>query len=231
MSYSKKKSLRLYTIIGLVAILIVVSVVIAYAVQPAPAKPAVPGVKAGDVFYYSLQGRSMFGSEDAVEPNGFNQYNQTDYYKVAITDVNGSFVSFTTTWRFINGTEIVQEEGIDLSNGNKLREDDGFWPIYGSDLKLNDKLRPLGYDGLTVDVVETVSYASGPRVRNGWSLQDQFVDMTDSTGSRIRTETNIVYFDKQTGMLDTLTNVQEYNSPQMNLIITWTLTSSSVWKV
>ncbi|MDR1992918.1 MAG: hypothetical protein LBQ98_05410 [Nitrososphaerota archaeon] len=232
MSYNKKKnSFWLYAIAGLIIVLLAVGAVAVYLLQPVPVKPAIAGVKAGDVFYYSLQGRSVLGDEDAVEPEGFGQYNLTDYFKVAITDVNGSSVSLTTTWRFINGTEILQDEWIDLSNGNKTRETDGFWPIYGANLNLNDKLRPFGYDDLKVDVVDSVTYASGTRVRNGWSLQDQFVDMTDPSGSRIRTETNNVFFDKQTGMLDTLTNVQQYNSPQMNLVITWKLTNTNVWQV
>jgi hypothetical protein len=199
-------------------------------VQPVPAKPGVPGVKVGDVFTYSIHSRSTLGSEEAVEPDGFNQFNQTDYYKVAITDVEDSVVSFTTTWRFINGTEIVNNEWVDLSFGNKT-SDNTFWPIYASNLKKGDLIRPLGADGLTVDYVETKPYADESRVRNGWSLQDVFFDTTDETMTRQRTETNTVYFDKETGMLDILTNVQGYNSPQMNLVITWQLIDSSVWKV
>ena len=43
----------------------------------------------------------------------------TDYYKVTITDVNGTTVSMDTLWRFINGTEITVPQTIDLSNGHK----------------------------------------------------------------------------------------------------------------
>jgi hypothetical protein len=231
MSYSQKKnSSRIYVIVGLILVLVLLIAALVYLVQPVPAKPAVPGVKAGDTFTYSIRCHSTLGSDEAVEPDGFSQFNQTDYYKVAITDVEGSVVSFTTTWRFINGTEILNNEWVDLSFGNKT-SDNTFWPIYGSNLNKGDKIRPLGADGLTVISVDTKTYAGTSRYRNYWYLQDTFYDTTDETMTSQRIETNSVYFDKETGLLDILTNIQEYNSPSMRLVITWQLTSSSVWKV
>ena len=40
-----------------------------------------------------------------------------------------------------------------------------------------------------------------------------------------------VYFDKQTGMLESLTNIQFYTNPEIEITISWQLTSSNVWAV
>jgi len=231
MSYSKKKnSVLIYLLVGLLVALIVSGVAIFYVLQPGPPQPAVPGVNVGDVFTYSIQGRAILGNEEAFQPDGFEQYNQTDYYRVAITNVEGSVVSFTTTWRFVNGTELVENEWIDLSFGNKTSATT-FWPIYGSNLRANDRLRPLGADGIVVLGTDTKTYAIETRERNLWQMQDEFYDSTDPTMSRTRNELNSVYFDKQTGMLESLTNVQTYNDPPMQLVTNWKLIDTSVWQV
>jgi hypothetical protein len=232
MSYSKKKSSALiYLLVALLVALIVAGVAIFFVLQPPPEGPAVPGVKAGDVFTYSLQGRTTFLGEEAIQPDGFEQYNQTDYYQVHILNVEDSVVYFTTTWRFLNGTEIFEQAWIDLSFGNKTDSTTTFWPIYGSDLKAGNKLRPLGADGIIVEKTDVKTYASEARERNYWTLSDSFYDSTDPTMSSTRNELNSVYFDRQTGMLESLTNVQEYNTPAMLLVTTWQLVDSSVWQV
>jgi len=231
MTYSKKKNSTLvYILVGLLVALIIAGVALFFVLQPAPPGPAVPGVKAGDVFTYSIQSRSTLGSDEAVQPDGFERYNQTDYYQVVITNVEGSVVSFTTTWRFLDGTEVVESEWLDLSFGNKTLSTT-FWPIYGSNLRPGDYLRPLGADGIYVEKTDLKSYAGETRERNFWQLDDDFYDSTDPTMSSTRNERNSVYFDKQTGMLESLTNIQTYNSPSMLLVTTWQLVSSSVWQV
>jgi len=231
MSYSKKKnSTLIYILVALLVALIIAGVALFFVLQPGPPGPAVPGVKAGDVFTYSIMGRSNLGSEEAIQPDGFEKYNQTDYYKVEITNVEGSVVSFTTTWRFLDGTENVEKGWIDLSFGNKT-SNTTFWPIYGSDLKPGNNLRPLGADGIIVERTDVKTYAGEARERNFWQLNDEFFDSTDPTMSSTRNELNSVYFDKQTGMLESLTNVQDYNSPPMRLVTTWQLVNSTVWQV
>ena len=97
----------------------------------------------------ALIGTSNLTGLDAVDTPGVFAYNNTDYYKITITDVNGTSVSLDTLWRFINGTEMTGKQTIDLSNGQKTNTN-GFWAIYAANLNVGDLLRPNGYDGLTL---------------------------------------------------------------------------------
>lgn len=226
-------SKKLYLAIFLLIVMIVATgVVIYYALASVAPKEAVPGVHVGDTFTYSLKGNSALFSLDATEPEGFTQYNNTEYYKVIITEVNGSSVSMDTVWRFINGSEVKNKQTINLSTGIGTDQITGFWAIYASNLNQNDLLRPAVTDGIRINGTDTKTYAnSTTRQRNTWTLQNEFYDITDPTYSTLREEFITVYFDQETGMLETLTNVQRYNNPAKNLIIIWNLIDSSVWDV
>ena len=223
-------SKKVYIAIFLLAILIVATAAIIYATQilTPSVKAAVPGVNVGDTFTYSLKGASKLIGPDAVTPDYFYQFNETDYYKVTITAVNGSVVSFDTVWRFTNGTEIQKAQKVDVSTGFDSQE---FWAIYASNLNKNDLLRPNGNDGLIVNSTDSRAYANSNRETNYWSIENQFFNINDPTYSTQRYDYLNVFFDKQTGILVNLNNVQQYNNPQMNTIITWKLTNSTAWDV
>jgi len=224
-------SKKVYIAIFLLIVLIVATVVaIIYATQFASVTQVVPGVHAGDTFTYTLQGISNLIGLDAVEPAGFSQYNDTDYYKITITDVNGSSVSMDTLWRFTNKTIVTGAQTIDLANGMETNQY-GFWAIYVSNLNVNNLLRPKGYGGLIVNSTNTRAYANSNRQTNFWSIDNEFYDTTDPTSSTWCYDSTGVNFDKETGMLTNLVNIQQYNKPQMTLVITWKLVGSSVWDV
>lgn len=224
-------SKKVILIIVLLSALLVASIAAVYYTQFAPVRVDV-GVKVGDTFTYSLQGTCILIGLDAVEPTGFSDLNQTDYYKVIITDINGTSVTMDTIWRFKNGTEDKAVQTIDLANGAKTDQTTrGFWQIYAANLNLNSAVRPTGYDEILVNDTDTKTYTEGARERNYFSTQGTFYDIHDPTQSTWRIEYTALYFDKQTGMLDVLTNIQEYNNPQYRLIINWNLVDSSVWDV
>lgn len=230
MAFKKKgSSKKIYIAIFLLVILIAAGAAIIYVTQPAPVK-VVLGVNVGDSFSYSIMGRSILTGIDAVETPGFSQYNQTDYYKITITSVNGTSVSFDTLWRFINGTEVTGKQTIDLSNGLKT-DPNGFWAIYASNLNVGDLLRPTGTDGVTVNKTETKAYGDITRERNFFSLGSEFFDVNDPTRNTLRYDYTVVYFDKQTGMLENLTWITDYNNPEKREVIIWQLVDSSVWAV
>jgi len=219
---------KVYFAIILLVVIIAASVAIIYATQ-IPDKPITAGLNVGDTFTYNLKGTSSLGL-GATLPSYFNQYNDTDYYKVTITHVNASEVSMNTEWKFLNGTQINGQQVIDLSTGSKS-DPDGFWALYAGNLKVNDLLRPKGFDGVKVNMTDTQTYATSMRTRDYISMENEFYDITDPTHNTLRYDFTSVYFDQQTGILETLTNYQEYNNPQMVLVITWRLVSSSVWEV
>jgi hypothetical protein len=207
----------------------VATAAIIYSTQPAPVK-AIVGVNVGDTFTYSITGISTLESLDAVETPGFSDYNQTDYFKISITGVNGTSVSFNTLWRFKNGTERNGEQSIDLSNGRQTVTN-GFWAIYSANLKVKDLIRPTVNDGLIVNLTETKTYADSTRERNFWFIENEFYDVNDPTRNTLRYDYTGVYFDKQTGMLETLNNVSAYNNPLKTEAITWKLVNSTVWAI
>jgi hypothetical protein len=188
------------------------------------------GVNVGDTFTYKLNGTSVLGSADAKTPKEFAQYNNTDSYQVIITNVAGYSVSFNTLWRFKNGTILGKQQTIDLSNG-QASDANGFWAIYLPNLNAQDTLHHSSNDGLIVNSTDTQTFANSTRVRNYWSTVKQFIDANDTSGNTFRNEFIGVYFDKQTGMLENLTQIEFYTNPEVELIVTWQLTSSSVWDV
>lgn len=221
---------KLYIAIVLLVILCVATAAIVYtATQLSAPKPAVLGVNVGDTFTYSLKGISNLGI-GAVDTPGFSQYNDTDYFKVTITDVNGTSVSMDTAWRFLNGTENDANQTIDVSTGAETGQN-VFWAIYPSNLNVKDLLRPTGYDGVTVNKTDTKTYADSTRQRNYFSMAGEFFDRNDPTHNTLMYDYRDIYFDKQTGVLDTFTNYQEYNNPPMTEVITWSLVNSTVWAV
>ncbi len=228
--YKKHSRKKLYFAIFLLVILAVSAAAIVYATQFSKPAAAKVGVHVGDTFTYKLTGESVLGSVDAVTPAYLYEFNDTDYYQITITAVVGSNVSFNTLWRFTNGTEITSPQILDIASGNKS-DANGFWAIYPSGLKVPDLLRPTGFDGITVNATDAQTYGASSRQRNFWQIENQFVDTNDPTGNTMRDDWIGVFFDQQTGMLTTLSNVQRYNNPQYNVIITWQLSSSNVWAV
>ena len=219
---------KVYFAIILLVVLIVATAAIIYASQPTQG-PLKVGVNVGDTFTYSIKGTSNLGL-GATLPDYFNQYNDTDYYKITVTDINTSQITIAAEWKFLNGTSINDQQTIDLATGLKTNQN-GFWAIYPANLNVNDLLRPQGADNVRVNMTDTQTYATSTRSLNFFSMENEFFDVNDPTHNTLRYDYIGVYFDKPTGMLETLTNYQEYNNPQMVLVITWKLVSSSVWDV
>jgi hypothetical protein len=228
MSYVKKSShKKLYIAIALIVIISVASGAAAY-LASIP-KPVVVGVKAGDSFTYTMQGISVLGT-DATTPEYFSQYNDTQYFKVTVTDIQNKTVTLSTEWKFKNGTEINGTQTINVGNGEKSSTD-SFWAIYPSNLAVNDLLRPEGFDGVKVNATDTRTYSSGDRKTNFFRVDNEFFDINDPTRSTYRYVYNGVSFDQQTGMLVSMQNWEEYNNPQYRLIVLYTLIDTTVWEV
>jgi hypothetical protein len=231
MAFKKKGSnKKVYIAITLLVVLIVASAAVILATQTPAVKTVTLGVNIGDTFTYHLLGTSNLTSLAAVDTPGFSVYNNTDNYKITITNVQGTLVSLDTLWSFKNASLITGSQTIDLSNGNKT-EANGFWAIYASNLNVGDQLRPNGFDGVKVNASSTITYANSARERNFMAIGAESYLATDPTHSTLRYDTTLVYFDKQTGMLDTLIWITDYNNPEMREVITWTLVDSSVWAV
>ena len=217
-----------------IAILVVVIVVLAFVIFSGlqAEQGAVPGVNVGDEFIYDIR---CFWSSDDVDvrmPENFAQLNMTEWYKIIVTEVSGPEVLIEVTWRFTNGTEIKDMMGSVNVETGIYSPTNGFWAIYGSNLRANDRIRPLGPDRATVNETITSNYgAGGTRETNRVSLIQVRYDANDPTYSTTWTEYININFDRRTGMLVELLDMSVYNNPQQRLTILWNLKESNVWNI
>jgi len=194
-----------------------------------PSETVVAGVAAGDVFTYSIKGFARIIDSNATIPENFFQLNMTEWYRVAITQVTDTEVFFNATWRFSNGTEIDKTGKVNIKTGIGNSQD--FWAIYASGLKAGDFVRPFGTDRLAINATENRTYKSGERETNKAYIETTFYDVDDPTGTRTCDDFLTIYFDKQTGMLVELTDVNLYSSPEIMLTLEWEIIDSTVWDV
>jgi hypothetical protein len=211
-------------VIGLVALSLGLWAIVV--TQPPPGSNVVPGVAAGNVFTYSIKGYASITGENASIPENFLEINKTDWYRVTITSVAGHEVNFTTTWHFINGTEIENMGNVDVYTG---ADNEVFWAIYPANLTLNSLISPGGSDGTIVNETETRTYKSGDRETNILTMEKQFYDVSDP--ERIVNDYIYVHFDKATGMVVELKDIRLYSVPEVVLTTEQVLISSNVWAV
>jgi hypothetical protein len=195
--------------------------------EQSPNETVVAGVAAGDAFTYSIRGYANIIDANATVPEWVFQVNMTEWYKVTITQVNDSEVSFSATWRFLNGTEIDRTGKVNIKTGIGNSQD--FWAIYASGLEAGDHARPFGPAEQVINATEKRTYKSGERETNSILAETTFYTTDDPsiTCNNYRS----IYFDKQTGMLVELVNTELYSSPQLFLKLEWKLVDSTVWDV
>jgi hypothetical protein len=222
---------KIYIAIVIIAVLCIASAYAVYSMvqsQQTPPITAVSGLKVGDTFTYSMKGLASLTGPNATVSDSFLDLNQTDYYRVNITSVDGAEVSYNSTWRFLNGTEYFTPGTVNLLSGGGNPD---FWAIYPANLTINQFVRPSGTDGAIVNGTEARSYKDSSRQTNYISLQSQFYDSTDPTYTKTYTDYMYVYFDSKTGMLVELKEIQFYSNPEVVLTINWKLEDSNVWAV
>jgi len=223
----KKRSRRILFI----AILLVVIIILAFVIfLGSESGQVVPGVEEGDEFIYDVKG--FWGSNDpnVTLPENFLQLNMTEWYKITVTGVSDSQVSIDTTWRFTNETELKGTGTVNVETGIYYPTN-GFYGVYAANLKTNDRLRPSGIDHSTINQTSTRDYASGTRETNTVSLILQYYDADDPSYSTTWTEYITIHFDRQTGMLVELRDINLYTNPQQTLTIVWKIKESNVWTV
>ena len=187
-------------------------------------------LRVGDTFTYKLAGSTVLGSSNETSPAEFNEYNDTDYYQVSVTAIQGTEVTLETTWQFKNGTQLANPQEIDLSTGS-VAEVLEFTYLYPANLTVNDNLYPQETSGLIVNSTSTQKFADSVRPTDYWSTSDQFMNVGDTSGGTMRYDFIGVNFDRATGMMVSLTRIQFFTSPEIQLTTTWELTGTNAWTV
>jgi hypothetical protein len=219
---------KIYISIFILIILVVASLAAFFAFQtpPSQAQTVASGLKPGDTFTYSMKGISSIGESNATTPENFLEVNMTDYYRVTITTVSNPIVSFNTTWRFTNGTQIDRTGQVNIETGADSQE---FWAIYAANLTAKAPVRQAFPNGAIVNETETRTYKDDSRQTNILQMQGQFYDSNNPT--RTYSDFMYVHFDSQTGILVELKDMKIYSDPQIILTFEWKLVDSNVWTI
>ena len=219
--------------IAFLAIISIIIVVLAFVIFTHAGSQAnllaVPGVHKGDYVIYDIKGFSD-STDPAIVSESFYQYNMTESYKITVTDVTNASISLSTTWRFTNGTEFQGSSTVDVESG-MVFPSGGFWAIYAGNLDAGDPVRPTGPDRSTVNQTSTRQYASGSRDTNRISMDIEYYDSNDPTGSTTWTEYMNIHFDRATGFLVEFRDTNVFSNPQITLTTLWTIRETNVWTV
>ena len=206
------------TAIIVATVVLIVSMVAFYSQMTQFSNPISP-LKVGDSFTYHLTGISTSQNPVIQSPMGYSlsMYNQTDYWKFTITTVSGRTVSYNWVWRYINGTEKKGTDTVDLLSGKETAPM-GFWLVYAPKLEVGDLLFPTGSYRYTVNQTDSRTYTDTTRESNFWFQKDNDFDLG-------------FYFDKQTGVLESLNCTVSYNNPKSVETLIWKLVNTNVWAV
>jgi hypothetical protein len=226
----KKRQSRLIVLLALLLFVIIILAIIIFTnLGMQPAQAAVPGVAKGDVFTYDVMGIVNSKSSDAEVPSQFLDLNNTEWYKVTVADVSGPEVSIDTTQHFKNGTEVTGTGTVNVETGINSPVN-GFWTIFASNLRENDRIRPNGPERSTVNMTIPTDYgAGGIRETNTLSIITSYVDQDNA--DKTYTEYGNTYFDQQTGMLVKLRYISVYTDPQVTLQLLWELKETNRWAI
>jgi hypothetical protein len=219
----KKRSRVVYLLIILVVTILILAVII-FTYPGTSTQDRVPGVSLGDTFTFDVS--SFWNSSDpnAVVPQEFLEINQTESFRVTITDISGSMVTTLDTWVFKNGTEHNSTGLVNVETGFNSG---GFWPVVAANLRKNDLLHPAGQNGITVNETIMREYPSGARETNHFTVSYQGNDETYG----YYTAEGDYYFDRATGMLVELYDKSTFLSTNMQCAVLWKIKESNVWVV
>ena len=182
------------------------------------------GVSKGNTFTYDIKG--LWSSSNSTLSVGQNmlQLNETEYFKVTITDVNGSDIFMHTVWAFKNGTDFEIDGKINVATGIYNYY---FWAVFPSNLDVGDRIHPYGPDQITVNGTSTSYYNNTGRETNRFLVTGEFASTDNS--SRTYTDYMTVHFDKQTGMLVELYDYKTYTNPAYSETTIWKITETNAF--
>lgn len=232
----KKKGVNkkvIFAIVLLAVIVVAVASVVIFSSQNQSQKNnptgVIVGVKVGDYFTYSLTGEAT-GPVPSTVTTDFSIYNDTSYYKVTVTAINGTTVYLDTDWVFLNGTTVNSPQTIDLASGI-MSDQNGFYGLYPADMKVNETIYPHVYQDVWVNGTQPITWSSGVRETNYYTTSSLLYYSLDPTMSTQCSTYDDIAFDKTTGILTSLVAISDYNNPELQTTIIWSLTDTNAWQV
>jgi len=228
---AKKKGVNKKVVFAIVLVVVLAvagaSIVIFSKQKQQQPEASIVGVKVGDFFTYALSGQAN-GPVPSTISTDFSIYNDTSYYNVTVTAINGTTVTLDTDWVLQNGTSIDLPQTIDLASGI-LGDQNGFYALYPASMNVNETIYPHVYQGVWVNGTDSTSYSSGARETNYYTATGLLYYSQDPTHSTQASTYDQINFDKQTGMLTDLVSIRDYNNPVLSTEIIWSLTNTNAW--
>lgn len=180
-----------------------------------------PGVAAGDYFYYEMYGVYTSNRPNITMVIPQFEYNNTEWARINITDVEGSMVYKVYTLHFKNGSETSFnfKTEVNPQNESSLQFYEKGVPICALNLGAGDRIPTAE---TTINETITRAYPSGSRETNhaAWNGSDVWGNC---------------YFDKETGMLVELCRTHKFASTQTDEIVqkmdVIKMISSSRWEI
>ena len=219
----KKRSWTVYLLVILVFTILIVTVII-LTYSGTENLTRLPGVSVGDTFTFDVSSFWSPSAANAVVPQGLLEINQTELFRVTITDVTDTMVTTFDVWLLENGTVRNSTGLVNVETGYNSG---GFWPVVAANLGKNDLLHPAGQNGITVDETIMREYPSGARETNHFTFNYEGND--ENYGYYIAESD--YYFDRATGMLVELYDRSTFLSTNMQGAILWKIKESNVWVV
>jgi hypothetical protein len=177
------------------------------------------GVSEGDYFKYNVVYIWKSTDPGDTAPAYWVEGNSTEFYQTMMDRIAGTAITINTLWRFLNGTEILGEEFVDVSTGLG-----GSPAVYAANLSAGDQLYPFSSDmPWSIDATEKRSYGAAERETN-------HVQATISGDEGEIYRYLDVYFDKATGALvETTLSTVFSESPDQTFTRVLNLKETNAW--
>jgi hypothetical protein len=223
--------------IGIGATTIIIITLFASLIGTANATIYTPGVKVGDVFKYQYNLSMNLDTQQLMLPTIFEaimeQAKSIDWIQMTVTNVTSSKIDVQMLTQFKNQTQQTYNGTVDVSAG--LGELNQF--LIAANLAVDSPL----YTGSQekINGTTTRTYSSGSRELNyetismEYNVTQEELTQFNITGPLKETNTQNVYWDKQTGSLVEMTYHMATEAPTFNSDITVniTLIESNVFTV
>lgn len=178
-----------------------------------------PGVCKGDYFYYEMYGVYQTNQSNLAIPQF--EYNNTDWTRINITQIEGSIVHQIYTLHFKNGSEtsFSFKSNVDPTNRSYLKFNEKGVPICAANISVGDTVPT---DEIIIDETINRNYASVIRPTNHafWNTSTDWGDL---------------YFDKETGILVELIRTHRFIGNGIDKVVDKTdvinITSTNRWQV
>ncbi len=192
----------------------------------ASAQSYLPGVKYGDFFKYQYElSTNVTGSRQTSLPSDplVEQAKTIDHIDISITGVSGSVVLADTITQYKTGTQQEYAGTSNVASGNGTLAQF----FIAANLAANSPLRVGSAD--TINGTITRTYTSGTRELNYQNITKETIIPPDQltqyniTVPLTQVNTQVAYWDQQTGALAQLTYRMVSTSTQVNATLTLTL--------